>query len=278
MTTGLGAARPDEPAGWRWQGVSVQRGGREVLRDLSFEIGRAECVAIIGPNGAGKSTLLLALLGVLPGAAGRMTYAGVPFSAQTPAERAAMAAFVPQSATHLPSQCVFDVVASARFRHIGPLRGLGDNDHAAVGDALRECGIETLAERRFDQISGGERQRTLIAAAIAQDAQALLLDEPSLSLDPAAQIALVGVLRRWLARGRGVVLVSHDLNLPAAFGGRVLALRSGQLVADGPAASILTPERLAAFYDAQFETFRSESGGTLVAPRWGVGPGAAPGA
>lgn len=258
------AARP----AWRLENVCVRRGSRQVLQNINLEIDATKCLALIGPNGAGKSSLLLTLLGILTPESGLVHYGQRAQQRLSPRERAEIAAFVPQTIQHIPSQRVGDLVAAARYRHIGPLRPLGAGDKIAVDEALRECGIEDLAPRRFDKISGGERQKAMIAAAIAQDAQMLLLDEPTLNLDPAAQIAVVAILRRWLQRDRGIVVVSHDLNLPAALGGRVVALRNGDVVADGPVDAILTAQRLDEIFAARFETLTTPDGERVIMPRW----------
>jgi len=141
----------------------------------------------------------------------------------------------------------------------------------AVRKAIEQCSLESLADRPFHAISGGERQKTLIAAAIAQDAAVMFLDEPNTALDPAYQTELVRILREWHAAGRGIVLVSHDLQLPAALGGRVVALNGGQIAADGPVNEVLTSTRLEAVYGAPFAEARLGNGTTIVLPQWWQG-------
>jgi len=175
---------------------------------------------------------------------------------------------VPQSAELLPAFSVRDVVAGGRFPYASRLGPLTSADHDAIDHAMECCGLSALSGRTLDAISGGERQKTLIAAAIAQEPRLLLLDEPTSALDPAYRLELLSILRDWHASGRGLVLVSHDLQLPAALGGRVLALREGRLVADGPASEVLTPERLADIYDAEFAEVRVDDGPRLPLPRW----------
>jgi iron complex transport system ATP-binding protein len=187
-------------------------------------------------------------------------------------QRGWLAAYVPQTVERLPAFTVYDVVAAGRYPHVPPLRPLGQADRAAVDAALAQCGLTELALRPVNALSGGERQKALIAAAIAQDAQFMFLDEPNAALDPAYQVELAGLLRQWHARGRGLVLISHDLQLPGVLGGRVVALRAGRIAADGPAEEVLQPERLAAIYGAAFDEAVTSDGRRLVVPRWDAAP------
>lgn len=266
----MNSAAGRRQAGWHLvcEGLSVRRGGRLVLRDVDVELRAGECLSLIGPNGAGKTTLMLALLGLLPAAAGRVRLDGGDVHHLPARVRGRWASYVPQVAERLPAFRIYDVVAGGRFPHLSPLRPLGGEDHAAVEAALAQCGLTGLAERPIDAVSGGERQKTLIAAAIAQDAEVMFLDEPATALDPAVQVELVGLLREWRRRGRGIVLISHDLNLSGALGGRVLALREGRVVGSGVAEEMLQPGRLAEVYGTTFDTARTADGRALVLPRW----------
>jgi len=248
--------------------LRVARGGRVVLHEIDIEFRDGQCVALIGPNGSGKTTLMLALLGLLPPAAGHVRINGREVCDLPARVRGRFASYVPQTVERIPAFSVYEVVAAGRFPHVSPLRPLSQADQRHVDRALETCGLTSLAQRHVDAISGGERQKTLIAAAIAQDAQVMFLDEPNTALDPAYQVDLLRMLRGWHARGRGLVLISHDLQLPAALGGRVVALREGQVVADGHAEQVLTPERLAEVYDASFEVATTAEGRRIILPNW----------
>ncbi len=263
MTSSL----PDRAAGWPLvcERVSVRRGGRCVLHDLSLELHAGDTVSIVGPNGAGKTSLLLLLAGLLRPCAGTVRANGHELSRASAPARARFAAYLPQGAESLPAFRVHDVVASGRYARLRPLRPPTDTDRAAVALALQQCGLTLLAERPVNQISGGERQKTLLAAALAQDAPLLLLDEPTTALDPAVQIELVRLLREWRSPQRSLVLVSHDLQLPAALGGRVLALRDGRIVADDTSERLLDPQRLGEIFGARFAR-ASIGGGSVVLP------------
>jgi iron complex transport system ATP-binding protein len=257
-------------ASWLLECVAlrVDRGAREVLHDVSFSISSGECVSLIGPNGSGKTTLMLAMLGLLPPAAGRVRLDGVRMHRLSARKRGRFASYVPQVVDRIPAFTVYDVVAGGRFPHVSPLQPLTDADRAAIDAALAQSGLSGLASRRINAVSAGERQKALIAAAIAQDAQVMFLDEPSTALDPAVQIELVHMLKSWHRNGRALVLISHDLQLPAVLGGRVVALREGRVVADGSAEAVLNPDRLAEVYGSSFESAETATGRRIVVPSW----------
>ncbi len=248
--------------------ATLARGGRTVLRDVNLTLAAGECLALVGPNGTGKTTLLLAMLGLLAPIRGRICLAGRPVSELPARLRGRCFSYVPQSVDRIPAFSVYDVVAAARFPHIPPLMPLSPVDREAVEQALRLCGLSELAFRPITEVSAGERQKALLAAAIAQDARAMFLDEPDTALDPAYQIELVRLLKQWLARGRALVLVSHDLQMAAELNARVVALAGGRAVADGPAPEVLTPERLEAIFGAAFEYAHTADGRRIVLPRW----------
>ncbi len=260
----------DPPRSWtlRCVGVGVRRGRRELLREIDLTVRVGDCLALVGPNGAGKTTLLKTLLGLLRPAAGDVLLDDKPLHALGARQRGRFAAYVPQTLDAVPAFRVREVVAGGRHPHRARFGGLTAVDAAAIDRALAACGLTPLADRTFDTLSGGERQKTLIAAALAQEPAVLLLDEPATALDPAVQLELVAILRAWHTAGRALVLVSHDLQWPAALGGRVVALRDGRIAAEGPAEEVLTPERLEAIYGATFAVVTTPTGRRLVLPQW----------
>lgn len=262
----MNKAAAENPRDWCLEctGLRVQRDGRAVVQDVNLSLRGGECVSLVGPNGSGKTTLLLALLGLLPPAAGTVRLNGHDLRTISPRQRGRFSAYVPQVLERAPAFRVVDVVAGGRFPHVGPLGPLSASDQAAIQNALESCGLAELAERPFDAISGGERQKTLIAAAIAQDPQVMFLDEPNTALDPAYQRELVRILQDWHRRGRGLLLISHDLQLPAALGGRVIALKQGRVAADGPATEVLGPDVLDKVYGAQFAVVTGAGGRRFI--------------
>ncbi len=238
-----------------------------MLVDADLDIRCGECVAIVGPNGAGKSTLLLTLLGLLRAARGEVRLDGVPVHRLSARRRGRWAAYVPQDGQGLDGFTVFDVVAGGRYPHVPPLAPLSRQDLEHVDEALVRCGLRELADRPIERVSGGERQKALLAAAICQDAQAMFLDEPDTSLDPAYQAELARLLADWRDGGRTIVMITHDLRLPAALSSRIVGLRDGRIVADGTPESTLRAERLAEIFGTAFETLEAVDGRREILPR-----------
>ena len=225
------------------RGVRAGYQEREVLRGVDLAAHAGELVALIGPNGAGKSTVLRVLGGLLRPSSGEVTIDGVDITALDRRRVARHIAVVPQVFETLFPFTVREIVALGRTSRLGPLGTLGSDDARAVDRALDDIGAADLADRRIDRISGGERQRAVLAMALAQEADVLLLDEPTAHLDPAHQRATldrVATLAR--VRGLAVVAVLHDLNLAAAFASRVVLLADGTVVRDGEAGDVITPQ------------------------------------
>lgn len=246
--------------------LTVQRGRRTVLRDVSLSCVHDECVTLIGPNGAGKTSLLLTLLGLLTPREGQVRWNDQPLSDYSHVQRSELAAYVPQQRGSLPELPIYDVVAAGRFTRHAAFAPYTREDRAAVEHALEATGLVELASRPINAVSGGEAQKAFIAAAMAQDARFLCLDEPTTALDPAFEHELLLVFREWHARGRGLILVSHDLYLPAALGGRVVAVHDGEIAADGAADEILVPDQLRAIYGVNFEVATTVSGQRTFVP------------
>ena len=231
--------------------LTLRRNGRTVLDAASLSVGPGECVGLIGPNGAGKTTWMRAALGLIP-FEGASTLAALP-----PARRAKAAAWLPQERQIAWPVPVREVVALGRLPHGGGTDG--------VDAALARLSLGHLADRPATELSGGERARVLIARALAQDAPLLLADEPAAGLDPAGQVAAMRLFAALAAEGRGVLVSSHDLGLAARHCGRLALMDGGRIVADGPPAEVLTPERLADSFalDARLRDGRLEVAGTV---------------
>ncbi|MBI3522696.1 MAG: ABC transporter ATP-binding protein [Chloroflexi bacterium] len=216
------------------RGISVRYGTRDVLDDVTLSLDAGEAVAIVGPNGAGKSTLLRCLSGVLTPTRGGVTLDGRALSGYRPGAAARVIAVVPQVADVFFPFTVREVVALGRTPWLGTLGRASPADDRIVDDALARCDLLPLEDQRLDRVSGGERQRALLAMAVAQRPRALLLDEPTTHLDPAHQRATLSFARdSALRQGLLVVAILHDLNLAAAFATRTVILSRGRVVSDG---------------------------------------------
>jgi iron complex transport system ATP-binding protein len=217
-------------------------GRREVLRGVDLAVRRGEVLSVLGPNGSGKTTLLRLLTGALTPDGGRVTLAGVPPSEWSRQSLARRVAVLPQHLELPAGFRVAELVEMGRAPHARRWFGSTADDERAVLRALSEADAMDLAGRHADELSGGERQRVLVAMALAQEPEVLLLDEPTLHLDLAHQVALLATIRRLrVQRDLTVIAVLHDLNLAAAFAPRVVVLHEGRLEVDGPPAEVLTP-------------------------------------
>ncbi len=242
------------------EGVTVRRMGRVVLDAISLRIADGERVSVIGPNGAGKSTLMAALAGLLPLAAGTVRLDDRPMSRLRRREIARRIAYVPQSHDGYLGFRVREVIETGRYAHVEPLTPLGPQDHQAVAEAVATCGLGDLLDRPVDTLSGGERQKVWLAAALAQRSTMLLLDEPTSALDPAHQVELIRIINAFAAGGGTLVVICHDLNLPLALGGRVIALQAGRLNFDEPVAALEDTERLGRLFNTRFELHHGTEG------------------
>lgn len=224
---------------------------REVLHGIDIAARDGEVVALVGPNGAGKSTALRVLAGLLRPSAGDVRIDGQPIAGRSRAEIGRLVAVVPQVFETLFPFTVREVVALGRTSRVGLLGIFGVEDARAVERAIDDLALRELADRRIDRLSGGERQRAVLAMALAQESDVLLLDEPTAHLDPAHQRATLEHTAR-IARERGlaVVAVLHDLNLASALASRVVVLRDGVVVRDGDPREVLTPALVAEVFGA----------------------------
>ena len=215
------------------------------LEATSFQAKPGEIVAILGPNASGKSTLLKLISGALSPLSGRVLLNGFVIHSLTPRTRAQRIAVVQQESTLLFPARAWEFVLQGRHAHGRSLRFESDDDILIAKNALAQVGAAELSDRWMDQISGGEKQRVILARALAQQPLLLLLDEPTLHLDIAAQIGLLDSLRRLAASNRyTVVVVTHELNLAAEYADQVVLMQRGRCLRVGPPASIYQRELL----------------------------------
>lgn len=227
----------------RVDGLEVRLGGEEILSDVGFDIQPGTWVGLIGPNGSGKTTLLRAIGAHIP-FEGRIELDGRSVTTWTAAERARRLAFVRQKASLSFDFTVQDLVLLGRAPHRGWLQAYGTTDHDRVREALAQVDLEGFESRSVLSLSGGETQRVFLAQALVQEADLLLLDEPTAHLDVHYQFTFMEQVSTLVEEGRTVLAVFHDLELAARCADRLLLLGDGRLRADGPPADVLTPERI----------------------------------
>jgi iron complex transport system ATP-binding protein len=229
----------------RLEGVTVLYRERAALHDIGLQIDAGERVAVIGPNGAGKSTLLRVVAGLLRPAAGSVELGGARLDRLDRLAVARRLAVVPQLPTLPFATSVEEVVALGRLPHEHPVRGMRPGDRAAVAAAIDRVGVGHLLGRDARELSLGERQLVLLAMAVAQDAPILVLDEPTVHLDLRHQVEVMELVGDLNTRdGTTILAVLHDIGLAAHFFPRLVLLDRGRIVADGPPADVLTPERI----------------------------------
>ena len=242
-------------------GVSVRRGARTILSDISLGVAPGEVVGLVGPNGAGKTTLLRVALGLQPRSNGEVRLDGRPLETLGERERAAIAGYLPQErrvAWNMPARDVAALGAAS----------LPPKEGRAIADAcLVELEMGDLAGRGVLDMSGGERARVLLARLLATRAKLLVADEPAAGLDPEAQLLILERLRQRAVDGAAVIVTSHDLSLAARACDRLVVLHGGKLRALAAPAEALSPQVLAEVFGLEGQLLNSPAGLTLAARR-----------
>lgn len=222
--------------------VSAGYGAAPVLEDLSLDVPDGSFTVIVGPNACGKSTLLRAYARLLRPSAGEVLLDGKQIGSYRTRDVARVLGLLPQSAIAPDGMVVADLVSRGRHPHQGPLRRWSPEDEAAVARAMEATGVTGLAGRRVDELSGGQRQRVWVAMALAQEAEILLLDEPTTFLDIAHQIDLMELFTDLHLAGSTLVAVLHDLDQAARYATHLVAMRDGRILAQGDPREIVTSE------------------------------------
>jgi iron complex transport system ATP-binding protein len=247
-------------------GVSfAYAGGEPVLTGVSASIPHGGLVGILGPNGSGKTTLLRLLAGLLRPAAGRVLLDGVDLATVSRSTAAQRMAMVPQETLLAFEYTVLEMAMMGRYPHLGPFEIEGPEDVEIARAALRATGTLHLQSRLFNTLSGGEKQRVVIAGALAQRPGILLLDEPTASLDLAYQLEIRSILQRLNAdRNLTIVISTHDLNLAAGLCRDLILLDRGRVLASGPTASMLEPSLIRTLYGVDVDVATNERTGHLT--------------
>jgi iron complex transport system ATP-binding protein len=231
------------------------------LGPVSFEAQQRELVAILGPNASGKSTLLKLLAGLLKPLSGRVEVDGKEVSELEPRARAQQVALVSQESELLFSLRVWEYVLQGRYPYGKRLRFESDEDCLMAGNALSQVGADSLRDRWMDQLSGGEKQRVILARALAQRPGLLLLDEPTQHLDIGGKVELLRRLRRLADENRyTVVVVTHELNLAAEFSDRIALMHKGKCLRMGAPVEVYQREVLEEVFETPLEVEIRSSG------------------
>jgi len=222
------------------------------LDGVSIDVKRGELVAILGPNGSGKSSLLRSFAGLQPVQSGTIAIEGAALETLDNRERARRIALVPQRLDIVPGYSVEDFVLLGRYAHLTGWRLFGQHDRDLARRCLEQVDALQFVNRGMNEMSGGERQRVLLARALAQEARTILLDEPTSALDLKHQMMvykLIHALHRDGGGGRTVVVVTHDLNLPSQFADRIVLMKAGRIVKDGLPSDVLKKDILEDVYE-----------------------------
>ncbi len=245
--------------------LSVGYNDKPIISNLSIQLETGRITALVGPNGCGKSTLLKTLSRLLKPGEGAVYLDGQAIAKLPSAEVARRLAILPQGPSAPAGLTVGELVEQGRYPHVGPLRMLRRQDHAAIVEALELTGTTEFANRPLDSLSGGERQRAWIALALAQATPTLLLDEPTTFLDIGHQLEVMELVRKLnQERQMTIGLVLHDLNQAARYAHRMIALKAGQIVADGKPIEVLTEGLLEEVFGVKAHILSDPETGTPV--------------
>jgi iron complex transport system ATP-binding protein len=236
---------------------------------LNVQIATGEVLALLGPNGGGKTTLLKTLLGLLKPKAGEVQLGGKSLGLYSIRERARVVAYVPQVHVGTFAFTVETVVLMGRSAHGNLFSRPNAHDREVAQSALERFGIAQLSQRPYTEISGGERQLVLLARALAQEPQFIVLDEPTASLDFGNQGKVMREIKALAASGHGVLFTTHDPNHALRAADRAFLLRDGTCLAEGRVAQVLNRTQLEALYRAPVEQLAdTDTGGAAFLPGW----------
>ncbi len=238
------------------QDLSFSYGQRQVLKNISFSVGKGEFLSILGPNGVGKSTLFRCVLGLLSGYTGTVLVDGLDAKAMTVRERARHIAYIPQHSRPVFNYSVFDIVLMGRTAALSACRAPAKADRDKCAWALEKVGIGHLADRCFHRLSGGEQQLVLLARALVQDAPCLMLDEPTANLDFGNQLLVLEQARSLAREGYTVLQTTHHPEQSYQYSDRILAIQNGAVLTQGPPKAVLTPETIQSLYGVQVDVLK----------------------
>jgi len=236
-----------------------------VLENISMELDRSEILGVVGPNGAGKSTLIRCINRILKPQRGSILLEGQEIKHMSMMEIAKKLGYVPQTASHTFPATVFDTVLMGRRPYIGWRSSKKDTKN--VVEVLKLMEIDDLAMRDFNELSGGQQQKVLIARALAQEASTLLLDEPTSNLDIQHQLEVMEIIKDLVtAKGISAIMAVHDLNLASRYTDRVLIMKRGMIFDAGSPYDVLTPENIMSVYNVEAEVINRNERRPYIVP------------
>jgi iron complex transport system ATP-binding protein len=228
--------------------LCFRRHGQTILEGVALTLAKGEMLGLIGPNGAGKSTLLKLVAGLLEPDKGELFLDSEPFEASPPGDRARRIAYLPQLSRIAWPMQVERLVELGRIPHLEPWQKLGTKDRDIIEAVMQQTDLQAFRHRPFNQLSGGEQARVLLARALVTGADILLADEPVSALDPAHQLDVMELLSAQCECGRSVIVVLHDLSLAAHYCHRLQLLHQGRTLAAGNNKKVITGENLETAY------------------------------
>jgi len=238
-----------------------------VLKNISISINSGEILGVIGPNGSGKSTLLKALAGINKCNSKCIFYKNEDIDSMKKKEIASLVSWIPQENPMVFAFNVIDVVLMGRHPYMSPLSFENDEDYKIAHDAMGKTDTSHFAQRLFNNLSSGERQRVLIASAIAQEPEIMLLDEPTSALDIKYQLQILMILKHLNElKKMSIVLALHDLHLASRFCKRLLLINNGEIIADGSPANVIKKDLLEKVYGVKINIFSKDDGSFIVTP------------
>jgi iron complex transport system ATP-binding protein len=236
-----------------------------VINDISLTFQTGEFTGIIGPNGSGKSTLLKLIGGILPSPSETTFLKNRELSQYKKKDLAVSIAWIPQEKQMAFSFKVIDIVLMGRHPYLSPLSFEGEDDYRIAEDAMKQTQVLEFAHRSFNEISGGEKQRVMIASAISQKPEVMLLDEPTSALDIKYQIEILSILKQLNEQeGKSLILAMHDLHLASKFCKRLVLLKEGRVFCEGTPAEVLKKEILEEVYEVKVKIFTDDEDGSLL--------------
>ena len=232
------------------KGLNFKYNGRCILENINLEVGEGEVLTILGPNGSGKTTLLRCIAGIINPEEGQIFINGNKIKKLKKEELARKISYVPQNEDGSFPATVFDTVLMGRKPYL--TWNPSNKDLEVVSATLGFLGLKEFALRDFNELSGGEKQKVLIARAIVQQAQIMLLDEPTSNLDLRHQLEVLEIIRRLAdERGISVIMATHDLNLAPRYSDELVMLKNGKVFCLGKPKQVITPENIKAVYQVE---------------------------